>query len=115
MELKLLMKNKEVEVYIGNYDLTWLDSSLYIKYKEKEKEKEKAITLPSGEIENDVGTFFLATYNLSDEESEYANQVMKAIADPETIKEIPFADSILTEFTLKEPYLSKVIALDMRM
>lgn len=111
MELELLMKNKEVEVYIGNYDLTWLDSSLYI----KSKDKRKAITMTSGEIENYVGTFFLATYDLSDEETEYANQVMKAIADPETIKEIPFGYSTITKFTLKEPYLSKVIALDMRM
>lgn len=111
MELKLLMKNKEVEVYIGNYDLTWLDSSLYI----KSKDKKKAITMTSGEVENDVGTFFLATFNLSNEETEYAIKVMKAIADPETIKEIPFGYSTITKFTLKEPHLSKVVDLDMRM
>lgn len=38
MELELLMKNKDIEVYIGNYHLIWLDSSLYIKSKGEKKQ-----------------------------------------------------------------------------
>lgn len=106
------MKNKDIEVYIGDYHLIWLDSSLYI----KSKGEKKAITMTSGEYENDIGTFFLSTANLLDVEAEYAIKVMKAIADPKTIKEMPSLKILeITQFTLKEPYLSKVIDLEMKM
>ena len=56
--------------------------------------------MTSGEYENDIGTFFLSTANLLDEEAEYAIKVMKAIADPKTIKEMPSLKILeITQFT----------------
>ena len=92
-----LYGSDKYKMYFNSYSLTENNFTRNIDY----------ISIPSldfyysfDEYENDIGTFFLSTANLLDEEAEYAIKVMKAIADPKTIKEMPSLKILeITQFT----------------